>query len=170
RLARQLAAEGGLDALAAGHRADAVAEYADVEIVPRLPRLPLRREEQLKQDLIEHPGRPLSQRLVTAGPGGFHRIGPVEQENHAARISPADIPLVHANDLRCLPAITGDTSLDGFRVQGGTTRTGGHGVPGCHVQVYSQDSQRKSQARPPRLISSRNPPQRGHWAMKVAAR
>ena len=27
----------------------------------------------------------------------------------------------------------------------GMTRTGGHGVPGCQVQTYSQDSQRKSQ-------------------------
>jgi len=50
------------------------------------------------------------------------------------------------------------------------TRTGGHGVPGCHVQVYSHDSQRKSQPVPARRRSRRNAPQRGHWAMNVEAR
>lgn len=49
------------------------------------------------------------------------------------------------------------------------TRTGGHGVPGCQVQVYSQDSQRKSQLLLDRWMSSRNAPQRGHCAMKVDA-
>ena len=50
------------------------------------------------------------------------------------------------------------------------TRTGGHGVPGCQVQVCSQTSQRKSQTLLPRLMSSRNAPQRGHCAMKVDPR
>ena len=50
------------------------------------------------------------------------------------------------------------------------TRTGGHGVPGCHVQVFSHASQRKSQPLLARLMSSRNAPQRGHCAMKVDAR
>src|SRR5262249_6914990 len=78
-----------------GHRAHAVAENADVEIVPGLPRLTLRREKQLKQDLIEHPGGALGQRLVAVHPGGLHRIGAVEQENHATRIPPGDTPLIH---------------------------------------------------------------------------
>ena len=50
------------------------------------------------------------------------------------------------------------------------TRTGGHGVPGCQLQVYSHTSQRKSQALLVRLMSSRNAPQRGHCAMKVDPR
>ena len=50
------------------------------------------------------------------------------------------------------------------------TRTGGHGVPGCQVQVCPHTSQRKSQALLARLMSSRNAPQRGHCAMKVDAR
>ena len=69
RLAGQLAAEGRLDTLAAGHRADAVTENADVEIVARLPRFALRREKQFKQDLIEHPGRSLGQGLLAVHPG-----------------------------------------------------------------------------------------------------
>ena len=52
----------------------------------------------------------------------------------------------------------------------GMTRTGGHGVPGCQVQVFSHTSQRKSQALLVRLMSSRNAPQRGHCAMKVDPR
>ena len=55
-------------------------------------------------------------------------------------------------------------------VQGGMTRTGGHGVPGCQVQVFSHASQRKFQPLLARLMSSRNAPQRGHCAMKVDAR
>ena len=50
------------------------------------------------------------------------------------------------------------------------TRTGGHGVPGCQLQVFSHTSQRKSQALLACLMSSRNAPQRGHCAMKVDAR
>jgi hypothetical protein len=50
------------------------------------------------------------------------------------------------------------------------TRTGGHGVPGCQDQTYSQDSQRKSQPLLARAMSSRNAPQRGHCAIKVEAR
>ncbi len=52
----------------------------------------------------------------------------------------------------------------------GMTRTGGHGVPGCQVQVYSQASQRKSQPLLARRKSNRNAPQRGHCAIKVDAR
>src|ERR1700757_1853340 len=55
-------------------------------------------------------------------------------------------------------------------VQGGMTRTGGHGVPGCQLQVFSHTSQRNSQALLACLMSSRNAPQRGHCAMKVDAR
>ena len=54
--------------------------------------------------------------------------------------------------------------------QGGMTRTGGHGVPGCQLQVCEHTSQRKSQALLARLMSSRNAPQRGHCAMKVDPR
>jgi hypothetical protein len=50
------------------------------------------------------------------------------------------------------------------------TRTGGHGVPGCQIQVFSHASQRKFHPFLPRLMSSRNAPQRGHCAMKVDAR
>ena len=95
RLAGQLAAEGGLDPLAAGHRAHAVAENADVEIVARLPRLALRREEQFKQDLVEHPRRSLGQGLPGIHPRRLHRIGAVEQEHHTAGVSAADVFLVH---------------------------------------------------------------------------
>ena len=52
----------------------------------------------------------------------------------------------------------------------GMTRTGGHGVPGCQVQVCPQASQRKSQPLLADRMSSRNAPQRGHCAMKVDAR
>ncbi len=61
------------------------------------------------------------------------------------------------------------TLIHSFRALG-MTRTGGHGVPGCQVQVYPQDSQRKSQPSPARRMSSRNAPQRGHCAIKVEAR
>ena len=50
------------------------------------------------------------------------------------------------------------------------TLTGGHGVPGCQVQVYPQDSQRKSQPFLAWRMSSRNAPQRGHCAIEVEAR
>ena len=82
---------------------------------------------------------------------------------------------------------TNDTDLDGINGTGslrgnqgaggrdsfrrpGMTRTGGHGVPGCQVQTYSQDSQRKSKPFLARVMSSRNAPQRGHCAIKVDAR
>jgi hypothetical protein len=65
--------------------------------------------------------------------------------------------------------LSGDNK-DHEGVQGGMTRTGGHGVPGCQVQVLSHASQRKSQPLLARLMSSRNAPQRGHCAMKVDAR
>ena len=42
------------------------------------------------------------------------------------------------------------------------TRTGGHGVPNCQVQVFSHASQRKFQPLLPRLMSRRNAPQREH--------
>ena len=61
------------------------------------------------------------------------------------------------------------TPIHSFRPRG-MTRTGGHGVPGCQVQVYPQDSQRKSQPFLPCRMSSRNAPQRGHCAIKVDAR
>jgi hypothetical protein len=50
------------------------------------------------------------------------------------------------------------------------TRTGGHGVPGCQVQMNSQASQRKSRPSLARAMSSRNAPHRGHCAIKVEAR
>jgi hypothetical protein len=82
------------------------------------------------------------------------------------------------------PLLTGvnqDADLDGLKEQAGVTRyhslrrsgatrTGGHGEPGCQVQMYSQDSQRKSQPLRARLKSSRNAPHRGHCAIKVDAR